>query len=103
MSDITKEILKELEEKHELYGAGWKSFEPFVIQALTRQREEIVKSLRMEKKKEIDHRFGSHYEDCWVKTGVSQRNECICGLRKRDDMFYNQAVDEFNKKLDKLK
>lgn len=39
--DITAEILKELKVKHELYGAGFDSFEPFVIEALSKYKQSL--------------------------------------------------------------
>ena len=54
-----------------------------VTQALTKQKEEIVKSLRMEK---------------------SSTNRITTFFLSRDKVEgYNQAVDEFNNKLDKMK
>ena len=76
---LTEEILRYVGWIEDRCG----EFGPFdrevVVEAFTRQREEIVKSLRMERK--------------WLMGS---------DLFDAKDKGYNQAIDEFNKKLDEL-
>lgn len=83
--DITAEILKEFEGRldmaiydNESVAHNREHYLGFMSDALTKQKEEIVKSLRMRKKPLEEWMLGQ-------------------------DVGYNKAVDEFNQKLDRLK
>lgn len=81
-NDSTAEILKEFDEKADSFYIEPDETDPiknFIAQALTRQREEIVRSLRMEHTNDV----------LWDTPG--------------EVYAYNKAVNEFNEKLDKLK
>ena len=106
--DITAEIIREFRatklNKLCYIGSGGEEHKDdlcdFLEKALTTRTNELLGAIKMERKPEIEE---THYDDCWTKTGISKRGECVCGIRRRDDLIYNGAVDEFNNKLATLK